>query len=301
MNNKNIYWKIIILIPFVVVFTYKGEIQSQVVSNGSEDVKLYQIAGSGTINYIPKWTSISTIGNSIIYEIDDKIGIGTTNPLSTLHVYERSYGTTFLFDQKELRLFTYAPPYDISINMLNGYNSWKIQYNTIHQGRHLLQFMYNENAKMTLDSNGNVEIGLDNPTPIQVDINGQFNAIDANIINTVSAENALISNKITASEIEVGGKILAREIEVSLDAGADFVFEKDYNLKDLKEVENYILHNKHLPDVPSAKEMLDEGLNVTEFQIQLLQKVEELTLYVIELEKKIEVVKREDHKSPDQQ
>ena len=81
------------------------------------------------------------------------------------------------------------------------------------------------------------------------------------------------------------GKFECTEIKVSSSPTADFVFEDDYNLKSLDEVEKFITTNKHLPEIASAKEMECNGVNVGEFQIKLLQKIEELTLYVIDLKK----------------
>ena len=93
-------------------------------------------------------------------------------------------------------------------------------------------------------------------------------------------------------KLTVAGGIHAREIKVTKTAGgADFIFAKDYKLKPLVEVEKYVNENKHLPDIPSARQMEDEGINLGELQIKLLQKVEELTLYIIEQEKEIERLK----------
>ncbi|HBO06543.1 MULTISPECIES: hypothetical protein [Bacteroides] len=69
---------------------------------------------------------------------------------------------------------------------------------------------------------------------------------------------------------------------------ADFVFDKNYSLRPLQELEEFIHANKHLPDVPSAEEIAKDGYSQHEVNKALLQKVEELTLYVIELQKKIE-------------
>lgn len=81
------------------------------------------------------------------------------------------------------------------------------------------------------------------------------------------------------------GKFECKEIKVSSSPTADFVFEKDYNLRSLDEVEKFITTNKHLPEIASAEEMECNGVNIAEFQIKLLQKIEELTLYVIDLKK----------------
>jgi hypothetical protein len=100
--------------------------------------------------------------------------------------------------------------------------------------------------------------------------------------------------------LTVAGLIIAREIKVDINAGADFVFESDYNLRSLEEVEQFIIENRHLPNIAPAVEMVQNGVNMGEFQIQLLQKIEELTLYVIEqdkraksLEQKIEALERQ--------
>lgn len=78
------------------------------------------------------------------------------------------------------------------------------------------------------------------------------------------------------------GKLEAKELKVTLTPTADFVFEENYDLPKLEEVAKHIKEKKHLPEIASAKVMEKEGVNVGEFQIKLLQKIEELTLYVIE-------------------
>jgi len=83
----------------------------------------------------------------------------------------------------------------------------------------------------------------------------------------------------------LSGKLEAKEIKVTTTPTADFVFEEKYNLPKLEEVENFIKENKHLPEIASAKEMEKDGVNIGEFQIKLLQKIEELTLYSIEQNK----------------
>ena len=65
-----------------------------------------------------------------------------------------------------------------------------------------------------------------------------------------------------------------------------------YNLMPLKELEQYILQNKHLPDVPTQDEISKNGIDVYEMNAVLLKKVEELTLYVIELEKRIDEMEK---------
>ena len=89
-------------------------------------------------------------------------------------------------------------------------------------------------------------------------------------------------------KLDVYGTIRAREILVNLNGiGADFVFSPNYTLIPLGEVKKFINENKHLPEIPPAVEMYSSGINMSEMQIKLLQKIEELTLYVIEQEEKI--------------
>ncbi len=85
----------------------------------------------------------------------------------------------------------------------------------------------------------------------------------------------------------VQGKIESKEVKVTTTPTADFVFEENYALPSLESVEKHIKEKKHLPEIASAKEMKKEGVNIGEFQIKLLQKIEELTLYTIEQNKQL--------------
>ncbi|HRK55440.1 MAG TPA: tail fiber protein [Cyclobacteriaceae bacterium] len=89
------------------------------------------------------------------------------------------------------------------------------------------------------------------------------------------------------SKLTVKGTIHTQEVKVDLDGSVapDYVFEKDYPLTSLEELKSYIDQNKHLPEVPSAKEMEETGINLKEMNLLLLKKVEELTLHLIELKK----------------
>lgn len=89
------------------------------------------------------------------------------------------------------------------------------------------------------------------------------------------------------------GKLEAKELKVTLTPTADFVFEEDYRLPKLEDIEKHIKEKKHLPEIASAKEMEKEGVNVGEFQIKLLQKIEELTLHLIDLNKDVKSLKEE--------
>jgi hypothetical protein len=107
------------------------------------------------------------------------------------------------------------------------------------------------NNNLVLNSDGNVGIGETNPS----------------------------------KKLVVNGVIGATEVKVSTTPNSDYVFEPDYDLKPLQEVDQFIQQNKHLPDIPSAEEFKENGVGLGEMDDMLLRKVEELTLYVIELRK----------------
>lgn len=87
----------------------------------------------------------------------------------------------------------------------------------------------------------------------------------------------------TGYTMAVKGKFISEEIKVQTYANwPDFVFKKEYHLPFLKEVENYIQTNGHLPNIPSACEVEENGILLGEMNAKLLQKIEELTLYIIQ-------------------
>jgi len=90
--------------------------------------------------------------------------------------------------------------------------------------------------------------------------------------------------------LSVNGKVRAESVKVYT-GWADFVFEKDYDLPTLEEVEEHINTHGHLKDIPSAKEVEENGIELGEMNKLLLQKIEELTLYTIQLKKEMELIK----------
>ncbi len=92
--------------------------------------------------------------------------------------------------------------------------------------------------------------------------------------------------------LSVYGKVLARSFHVSIDPSkwADYVFDESYNLTPLTEVEAYYKTHQHLPEIPSAQEMGEKGNDLAETDILLLKKIEELTLYVVELNKQLDAL-----------
>ena len=90
-------------------------------------------------------------------------------------------------------------------------------------------------------------------------------------------------------------KVNAKDINVELGNAADYVFDEGYDLKSLGEVEEYVKSNKHLPGVPSASEFQEKGMNVSEMSNLLLEKVEELTLHLIRLQKEVDQLREENN------
>ncbi len=110
--------------------------------------------------------------------------------------------------------------------------------------------------------------------------------VDANGTVTVNAAGA------SANALDVDGTVRAKKVMVDAD-WADFVFEEGYKLKTLGEIETYIAEHGHLPDMPSAEVVKREGVSIGESQSLLLQKVEELMLYIIDQEKRIQELERQ--------
>ncbi|MDR2963869.1 MAG: hypothetical protein LBU90_09615 [Bacteroidales bacterium] len=90
--------------------------------------------------------------------------------------------------------------------------------------------------------------------------------------------------------LDVNGTIRAHEVKLCLTQGCDYVFENNYNLMPLSELSAFVKINKHLPEVAPAAEMKNEGINVSEMNALLLKKIEELTLYIIDLEQRLSKV-----------
>lgn len=123
--------------------------------------------------------------------------------------------------------------------------------------------------------------GLESTSALRFAVNGDMINNPAMIIN--AGGNVGVGKITPSSKLHVDGKITSEEVKVEDVSGADYVFAPDYNLMPLAEIESYIKTNQHLPDIPSAKEMEANGLELGKMNMLLLQKIEELTLHVIEL------------------
>lgn len=189
------------------------------------------------------------------------IGIGTTSPDAKLHVAQDNTNNQNLV----LGKFTSFGPTGGSAIVNLTYNSTtaNLEVNSTYSGSNFRYGTY-----------GDFNIENEITTP-------DFGAI--NFITNKKVQLAIKPN----GNASLQGKLEAKELKVTLTPTADFVFDEKYDLPTLEEVEKHIKEKKHLPEIASAKVMEKEGVNVGEFQIKLLQKIEELTLYSIDQNKQI--------------
>jgi len=236
-----------------------------VISNGSSGLEIdptgVQFAegiGIQTYNRVANQYTPFQIYSSKLILGGGNVGIGTSNPTQKLHVS----GNMYLNGNMGIGISTPDATLDISGNR-GTTNS--------------------RNFRVLYSNGGNLT-------------NTEFSALTH--VSTLAGGNgwtALYAKQGSAAkagvfegDVRITGTLKAGEVIASVN-GADFVFDDDYRLRTLAEVEEFINTNKHLPDITPASEMEQNGLNMGEFQIQLLQKIEELTLYVIELKKENEM------------
>jgi len=142
-----------------------------------------------------------------------------------------------------------------------GHNGSKGFINTVGAGN--LYFQHDGKDQMSILDNGKVAIG----------------SVKSNSNNyKLFVEKGILTEKVRVAVKNSGD-------------WADYVFDEDYNLMSLTELENYIAQNKHLPNVPSAEEVVENGLDVAKMDARLLEKIEEAYLYIIELKKEVEELK----------
>jgi len=98
-------------------------------------------------------------------------------------------------------------------------------------------------------------------------------------------------------KLSVNGNIRAREIKVQATDWPDYVFEEDYKVETLEALESYIKTNKHLPEIPSVKDVEESGIALGEMNKLLLKKIEELTLQLIAINKKVVTLQQQNQKT----
>ncbi len=255
----------------------------------------------GTCDYKPIYFRTNGEHRMIITETGN-IGIGTNYPQQKLHVDGNAVfignvciGTTTSTDKLQIgdgiESMTFGSALVPNAGYLVGYQGYNAHRSSL--------------TSSWLISNGNVNSG---GAVIATDVTGSimlipvkatgsgFTLTDAELIErrvVLIGAGSMNGGNLVDAYMKVNGKIITKEVEVTLTNWPDIVFEKNYILTPLAEIEKYINKYKHLPNIPSATEVAKNGVALGETQALLLQKIEELTLYMIELSKKNEALQKE--------
>ena len=166
--------------------------------------------------------------------------------------------------------------------------------------------VFNNSGQFVVTFTVTDSLGLSDPTPdtVTITVSGggggnrhSLDAADGTPTDVVFVDNVGNVGIGTMNpgiyKLAVNGTIKTREVIVEITGWSDFVFKEDYALMPLDQLEKYIKSNKRLPQIPSAKDVAAKGIKVGSMQSKLLQKIEELTLYMIKLEKKTEEFEKE--------
>lgn len=229
------------------------------------------------ISSAQQWNTGTTNPNDI-YRLDN-VGIGTNTPLHKLHV---DNGGIMISGQTS----GYGGPQLIFSEDItkNSSGNWAIEYLTATPNRPSMGGLNfwkpsggsgNKNYSLFLKDNSKIGMGVSDDKDNEPNI---------------------FCNKAFAGEyrLYVNGGILTTKVKVAnycSESWADYVFADDYQLKPLSEVADYIKENKHLPNIPSAKTIEAEGLDLAEIASKQMEKIEELTLYLIQVEKDMQQLK----------
>ncbi len=148
-----------------------------------------------------------------------------------------------------------------------------------------------QGASIELRGNGIPYIDFSNDPTSDYDVRLMLNS---NNILEIDGDVGIGTDNTNGYKLAVAGNLVAEEIVVKLRQNwPDYVFKKDYEKPNINELENYINDNGHLPNIPDEQKVGKEGINVGEMQVTLLEKIEELTLYIIEQHKKIDRLEKD--------
>ncbi|PWB21464.1 hypothetical protein [Flavobacterium sp. HTF] len=228
---------------------------------------------------------ISSIGNS--YFNGGNIGIGTTNPTASLEI-----NTPSITGAETLLRLQVSDATQDYLRIGNGTNA-NAQFlpnlvgHSVSDTRSALYLT--ASTETTMDTGNAPLMTFDSRTTSAVITTRPLFSWESygNRKMILNANGSLgIGTTTTGThKLAVEGSIGAREIKVQATGWSDFVFKKDYKLPTLEEVENHINEKGHLENIPSEEEVLKNGINLGEMNSKLLQKIEELTLYMIEMKK----------------
>ncbi|WP_114938424.1 hypothetical protein [Mucilaginibacter endophyticus] len=260
----------------VITITYAQTNQTQTTlyewNQSGTDITGERIVATLNTSAVALYTGISIVGQIV----DCNSNWGYTQPLvANFKLYVNFTNSTFGIQQDVVTPNVTLELKSISANqailVANCPNPWK-------QVRVFLRYVTGNGPTLTLGD------------PQVITTAGTMRVQQPTYTNELAgrlAINVANNTKAATYALAVGGKAIAEAVTVQMQSGwSDYVFEKAYQLPSLTEVKTYIDQNKHLPDVPSANEVAKEGIDLGEMNKLLLKKVEELTLYLIEKDKK---------------
>jgi hypothetical protein len=199
------------------------------------------------------------------------VGIGTADPLSTLHLY--GTGSTYLYLERSDAMNSEAG-IQFGSNTPGSKRFWIFQNEGTEDVRFEAYGLPGETdqvPRMTLNANDKNILACQS--------GGTF------AIGNMSPDNSVRLH--VGGDARIDGTLQVASLNTKVwSVAPDYVFEKGYKLDSLEHVEKYVDEHKHLPDIPSAKDFKEKGLDLADMNMKLLRKVEELTLYAIQQEKK---------------
>lgn len=207
---------------------------------------------------------------------DGNVGIGITNPNYLLHA--KINGT-----EPTISIHNAGGIGGAAFNMIdeNSNSFWKFKSFYVNGGGFKIRDQNNSIDVVVIENNSAANAILIKQGG-KIGIGGQTNPrTKLDVLGTIACDS-----------IVVDGLVTSREVKVRTDVWPDYVFNNNYKLMPLSEVERYIVEYKHLPGIPSEREVMKEGINVGEMNKLLLEKIEELTLHLINLQKQIDILKR---------